>query len=91
MHRALRVRSHIRQGQPDYIITADSWPAFLYPKAKGDVHNVEQGLLRSALLLKVCTGHYIWAAIATYHHLGFQIHLHFAHLCTRHRVRGGCG
>ena len=48
------VRTHIRDGHPDFIVTADSWPAFLYPNAKGDVDNIELGLFRSAILLKVC-------------------------------------
>jgi hypothetical protein len=49
----LRVRTHIREGHPDFIVTADSWPAFLYPHAEGDIDNVEHGLFRSAILLKV--------------------------------------
>jgi hypothetical protein len=50
----LSVQTHIRDGHPDYIVTADSWPAFLYPKGKGDILDVEKGLFRSAILLKVC-------------------------------------
>jgi hypothetical protein len=46
-------RNHIREGHPDYMVTADSWPAFLYPKASGDINNIEKGLFRSAILLKV--------------------------------------
>lgn len=48
------VRTHIRDGHPDFIVTADSWPAFLYPNAKGDIDNIELGLFRSAIFLKVC-------------------------------------
>jgi hypothetical protein len=50
----LRVRTHVHEGHPDFIVTADSWPAFLYPYAEGDLDNVERGLFRSAILLKVC-------------------------------------
>jgi hypothetical protein len=49
------VRSLIREGHPDFVVTANSWPAFLYPKANCDIHNIEQGLFRSAILLKVCS------------------------------------
>lgn len=51
----IRVRNNIREGHPDYIVTADSWPSFLYPWANGDVNNMEGGLFRSAILLKVHT------------------------------------
>jgi hypothetical protein len=40
------VRTHVREGHPDFIVTADSWPAFLYPYAEGDLDNVERGLFR---------------------------------------------
>jgi hypothetical protein len=49
----IRVRNNIREGHPDYTVTADSWPSFLYPRAKGDVNDIERGLFRSAILLKV--------------------------------------
>ena len=49
----VRVRNHIRDGHQDFIVTADSWPAFLYPNARGNVENIEVGLFRSAILLKV--------------------------------------
>jgi hypothetical protein len=49
----IRVRNNIREGHPDYVVTADSWPSFLYPRAKGDVNNMDSGLFRSAILLKV--------------------------------------
>ena len=31
----------------------DSWPAFLYPKARGDIYNIEQGHFHGVLLLEV--------------------------------------
>jgi hypothetical protein len=36
-------------------VTADSWPAFLYPHAAASKDDVECGLFRSAILVKVCT------------------------------------
>ena len=49
-----RVRTGIREGHPDFIVTADSWPSFLFPNAQGSIANIEAGLFRSAILLKVC-------------------------------------
>ena len=62
-HHLPSVRTQIRDGHPDFIVTADSWPAFLYPNARGNVDNIELGLFRSAILLKVwnCTG---WSTAA---------------------------
>lgn len=49
------IRKNIRDGHPDFIVTADSWPAFLYPNARSHADgDVEHGLFRSAILLKVC-------------------------------------
>lgn len=47
------VRQNIRDGHPDFPVTGDGWPSFLYPGAKGDVNDVEKGLFRSAILVKV--------------------------------------
>jgi hypothetical protein len=46
------VRQQIRNGHPDFVITADFWPAFLYPVAVAS-DDVEDGLFRSAILVKV--------------------------------------
>ncbi|KAF9462567.1 hypothetical protein BDZ94DRAFT_1309465 [Collybia nuda] len=46
------VRQKIRDGHPDFPVTGDSWPSFLYPHARGDENDVEKGLLRSAILIK---------------------------------------
>lgn len=56
-----RVRTQIRDGHQDFIVTADSWPAFLYPNTKGNIDNIELGLFRSAILLKVrvCTSWFL--------------------------------
>jgi hypothetical protein len=48
------VRAKIRDGHPDYAITAHSWPLFLYAGLQAQVDDVEKGLFRSALLIKVC-------------------------------------
>jgi hypothetical protein len=34
-------------------VTGDAWPSFLYPHAKCDPEDVEKGLFKSAILLKV--------------------------------------
>jgi len=47
------VRQNIRDGHPDFLVTADSWPAFLYPHARANEDDMEQGLLQSAILVKV--------------------------------------
>jgi len=49
------VRKHIRDGHPDFIVTADSWPAYLYPFAQAGQDEIEHGLFKSAILLKVST------------------------------------
>jgi len=50
------VRQSIRDGHPDFLVTADSWPGFLYPHAKANQNDMEHGLLQSAMLVKVrCT------------------------------------
>lgn len=47
------VRQYIRDGHPDFPITGDQWPSFLYPHARGDVHDLEKGFLKAAILVKV--------------------------------------
>ena len=56
-----RVHTQICDGHQDFIVTADSWPAFLYPNTKGNIDNIELGLFRSAILLKVrvCTSWFL--------------------------------
>ncbi|KAF9464229.1 hypothetical protein BDZ94DRAFT_1162369, partial [Collybia nuda] len=48
----IAVQQCIRDGHPNFSVTGDGWPSFLYPHAKGDVNDVEKGLLKSALLVK---------------------------------------
>jgi len=47
------VRAKIRDGHPDFIVTANSWPAFVYPYGKCNVDDIEKGLFQSAILVKV--------------------------------------
>jgi hypothetical protein len=47
------VRQNIRNGHPDYIVTADAWPAFLFPHARVNDEEVEDKLFKSAILVKV--------------------------------------
>ncbi|KAF8228060.1 hypothetical protein L208DRAFT_1293518 [Tricholoma matsutake] len=42
----------ICEGSPSFTVTADSWPAFLYPKARGSIKNIESSLFCSTILLK---------------------------------------
>jgi hypothetical protein len=49
----LSVRTRLREGHPDFAVTADSWPAFLFPNARSNAENIEAGLFRSAIMLKV--------------------------------------
>ena len=44
---------NIWDGHPDFLVTADSWPAFLYLHARANEDDMEQGLLQSAILVKV--------------------------------------
>jgi hypothetical protein len=48
-----RVRAKIREGHADFLVTADSWPMFLYEDYTCDTNDFEHGLFRSKLLLKV--------------------------------------
>lgn len=54
-----RIRQKIRDGDDEYVVTGDSWPAFLFPHGKADPDNIEKGMFRSALLLKVTKHHFL--------------------------------
>ena len=47
------VRSNIRDGHIDYSVTAQSWPAFCYANSVCDTNDIEKGLWKSTLLIKV--------------------------------------
>ncbi|KII82685.1 hypothetical protein PLICRDRAFT_61796, partial [Plicaturopsis crispa FD-325 SS-3] len=50
-HESVRVK--IRNAHPNFLVTADRWPAFLYEKIGDiDMENVEKGFLKGKLLLK---------------------------------------
>ena len=53
VYRSSSIPQSIWNGHPDFVVTADSWPAFLYPHAKADPDDMEHGLFQSALLVKV--------------------------------------
>jgi hypothetical protein len=48
------VRAKIRDGDPEYAVTAHSWPHFVYANFEAHANDMEKGLLRSPLLVKVC-------------------------------------
>jgi hypothetical protein len=49
----LRVRKNIREGHPNFMVTAQSWPTFLYKNLTVDKNDFEKGLFKSSLLLRV--------------------------------------
>ena len=50
----VRVWKNIREHHLQFLVTEDSWPKFLYNMGhKYDLDNIEKGLFRSTLLLKV--------------------------------------
>src|SRR5882762_2686077 len=49
----IRVRAGIRDGRDDYCVTASSWPMFLYANLSCDQENLEKGLFKGSLLVKV--------------------------------------
>jgi len=49
----LSVCANIRDGHIDYTVTAQSWPKFCYAGLSCNTEDVEQGLFRSTLLVKV--------------------------------------
>ena len=53
------VRQKIRDGDHDFMVTASSWPRFLYMNSQYDPNDVEKGLFRSKILLKVRSIHLV--------------------------------
>jgi hypothetical protein len=47
------IRQKIRNGDPEFMVTASSWPRFLYTNSHYDPTDVEKGLFQSKILLKV--------------------------------------
>jgi hypothetical protein len=59
----VRTCTMIRDGHHDYIVTAHSWPAFLYAGNKCNPDNMEEGLFRNGMLVKVSlatSSDFIW-------------------------------
>ena len=67
----LSIWTHICDSHPDYVVTTDSWPAFLYPKVNSDIHNIEQGFLHGGILLKVHSQPFHWGC--NVHHLPHRL------------------
>lgn len=50
----VRVRKKVRERHPEFLVAEDSWPRFLYDTGyRYDPNNIEKGLFKSTLLLKV--------------------------------------
>lgn len=49
-----RHHAKIRDMHPDFIVTANSWPTFLYEDYKYDLTDPTKGLFKGSILLKVC-------------------------------------
>jgi hypothetical protein len=47
------IRQKIRDGDPEFMVTASSWPRFLYANSHYNPTDVEKGLFQSKILLKV--------------------------------------
>lgn len=54
-HAMSSVRSYIREGHVNYSVTAHSWPNFCYLNFVCDTNDIEKGLWKSPLLVKVHT------------------------------------
>jgi hypothetical protein len=52
----LSMRRNIRDGHADFMVTAQSWPTFLYENFRVDPNDFEKGLFKSSILLKVGSG-----------------------------------
>lgn len=53
-HVTSSVRNNIREGHVDYPVMAHSWPNFCYLDFVCDANDIEKGLWKSTLLVKVC-------------------------------------
>ncbi|KAG9310370.1 hypothetical protein JVU11DRAFT_9503 [Chiua virens] len=50
-------RQNIRDFHPDFLVTAQSWPAFLYAGGQSDPANLDSGLFKNEILVKACSAH----------------------------------
>ena len=51
--RNCRHRAYIRNYHPDYLVTTDCWPYFLYEKEVYDPEDSTKGLFKNILLIRV--------------------------------------
>lgn len=80
-----RIRASVREGNPEYPVTAGSWFNALYQEYQCNPADPEKGLFRSYLLFMVCV--LIRSACQDTHlaaSLGLEIHLHFTHFRQEH-------
>lgn len=49
-----RHRNKIQDWHPDFLVTANSWPCFLYENNHYDLSEPAKGLFKGSILLKVC-------------------------------------
>ena len=52
-HKYYRHRANIRNFHPEFLVTADSWPYFLYKKERYDSNKPTKGLFKNKLLVWV--------------------------------------
>jgi len=71
----LRHRQNIRDFHPDFLVTANSWPLFLYANSKYNPNFPNHGLFKGELLIKVGS-----ACLVAHNYsndfAGIQVHLH---------------
>lgn len=71
------IRTFILDGNTDYTVTAQDWPAFCYANNNCNLDNIQDGLFRGPLLVKVCyVVHDIFSAITNQspaHFVGIQV------------------
>lgn len=71
-----RTKEGIRNYEPDFQVTAHSWPAFLYSNGKYDPDDPTKGLFKSAWLVRVGISICFQGIVLTYWHRLSNIFLH---------------
>lgn len=79
----LSVRTGIHQGHADFLVTADSWPLFLYANYTCDPNDIEKGLFKSSLLIKVCDFLSLFLAVLSDFPTGLQVPIYLTIICVR--------
>jgi hypothetical protein len=77
-----RVRAGIRDGHGDYLVTASSWPMFLYANLTCDQDDLEKGLFKGSMLVtaSILTS-YIDAFLSADVITGLQVNIYVSILC----------